>query len=284
MCTIKCRACGGLKSTKTSVFVPVQKGIHSNNLLQVKDYGNFMPDNTTRGDLYVKVLIVDPEDTCYKRKGNDLYTTIDLSLKEALLGIKNTKTTRKHLDGRPLVINYTLGDIITPDTKITQPNQGMPIFNDPDNTRGDLIISFNIVFPTSINIPESKYDKNVITLLFETKEEKEAREKTIIIDDDDDNDDNFVDKDNHHNASDICDDVYEYYSPWEQNNNNESISSSQSNTTTLDDNLRNSNTKNSRKKSLELDHGDVDSLHDEYLKVGADLERLKSQLKRMRTN
>jgi DnaJ family protein B protein 4 len=80
----------------------------------------------------------------FRREGNDLYYTANISLKQALTNPVVEITT---LDNRKLRI--TMPEIVTPSSRQTIKGEGMP--NSKDTLRkGDLIILFNIRFPTSL--------------------------------------------------------------------------------------------------------------------------------------
>jgi len=85
----------------------------------------------------------------FKRQGNDLLYTANISLKQALSNPVIEVTT---LDDRKLRI--TLNEVIQPNSKQVIKGEGMPLQKDPSH-KGDLIISFNIKFPTYLS-PQQK--------------------------------------------------------------------------------------------------------------------------------
>ena len=81
----------------------------------------------------------------YRRDGNDLRYTAKINLREAL-----TCNARVHiptLDNE--VIPLELNKIVNPRTEIRYPDKGFPISKFPGR-RGDLVVDFDIVFPTSL--------------------------------------------------------------------------------------------------------------------------------------
>ena len=74
-----------------------------------------------------------------------------ITLLEALT---NTVFYFKHLDDR--VIKITHNEIIKPNQKMLIENEGMSNVNDMSN-RGDLIIYFDIIFPSILEADRSKY-------------------------------------------------------------------------------------------------------------------------------
>lgn len=84
----------------------------------------------------------------FKREGNDLVHTANISLANALAGCIIEIQT---LDGRSL--NIRINDIVHPTYEKRVAGEGMPLTKDP-NMRGDLILRFAIQYPT--HIPEEK--------------------------------------------------------------------------------------------------------------------------------
>ena len=95
----------------------------------------------------------------YLRKGNDLYFTHTLELVDALQCKPLAVST---LDNRKVFASPT--EVITPQTELRIAGEGMPNAEEGDNVKdtqtqlmhhstrpkGDLIIKFNITFPTRI--------------------------------------------------------------------------------------------------------------------------------------
>lgn len=81
----------------------------------------------------------------FKRDGNDLVYTVQLSLRDALCGCGTVQIPT--IDKRVLPLH--LNEIITPKTVIRQPGEGMPNSKNMGQ-RGDLVINFDIQFPASL--------------------------------------------------------------------------------------------------------------------------------------
>ncbi|KAI7896222.1 uncharacterized protein EV154DRAFT_456417 [Mucor mucedo] len=190
----KCQTCLGAKATRVSVLIPIAKGIHSGHTIKVENYGNVMPDNVTKGDLLIKVTVEDKWG-CFSRQGDTLLASIDIKLRDALMGVNRKRDFIKHMDGRPLNIQQTPGTVITPGMAFFQKGEGMPLFSDTKDNKGDLIIKFNVIFPAHINIPKDSYVRDEIDIMFETEEERAIRENTIVIEDDEDQDDDISSRD-----------------------------------------------------------------------------------------
>jgi len=87
----------------------------------------------------------------YVREGNDLIHTAKISLSDALTGCEITLLT---LDGR--VLNIPINDIVSPVYEKRVKGEGFPITKTPGE-KGDLIIRFNTIFPSSIKSDEKKH-------------------------------------------------------------------------------------------------------------------------------
>lgn len=94
------------------------------------------------GDV-VFVLKQTPHDS-FQRSGNDLFTTVHITLSEALFGFSRILVT--HLDGRGIHVSSPRGKIIKPGESIVAKGEGMPVFKHPDS-KGNLYIVFKIDMP-----------------------------------------------------------------------------------------------------------------------------------------
>lgn len=81
----------------------------------------------------------------FKRDGSDIKFTAKMSLKDALTC--NSTIRVPTLDGQPITL--TLKDIVKPTTVKRIPGRGLPLTKEP-NKRGDLIVQFDIQFPTTL--------------------------------------------------------------------------------------------------------------------------------------
>ena len=80
----------------------------------------------------------------FKCEGHNLRTTIEIDLKEALVGWRKKVST---IDGRQISIS-SLGPT-HPGYESTYPGLGMPKSKHP-SARGDMIVGINVVFPSSL--------------------------------------------------------------------------------------------------------------------------------------
>lgn len=90
-------------------------------------------------------VIGEKEHDRFEREGNNLVYKARLSLADALAGAKLDIRT---LDGRVLPVAVT--EVVAPGATKTVRGEGMPISKAP-GTKGDLVIKFNVVFPTHLS-------------------------------------------------------------------------------------------------------------------------------------
>ena len=92
----------------------------------------------------------------FKREGDDLRTTIELTLKEALTGWERRIKT---IDGKQLPVR---GAGPTPPGTVQKfPSQGMPISKKPGQ-RGDLLVEVKVTFPTSLTTDQKSKIKEAL--------------------------------------------------------------------------------------------------------------------------
>lgn len=84
----------------------------------------------------------------FKRDGADIRYTCKVSLKDALTCNKTVRVPT--LDGTPVTL--ALRDIVKPNTSKRLAGRGLPYAKDP-HRRGDLIVTFDIQFPTTLPEP-----------------------------------------------------------------------------------------------------------------------------------
>jgi len=130
---------------QASVDIPC--GINDNEIMIMRDSGNTMNGNL-KGD--IKICINITNDTKFQRQGLDLIYNKSVTLKEAICGFD---FEIKHLNGKMLAFkNNTNPFIIKPGFKKVIPEFGMK----RDNTIGNLIIEFDIIFPEQFKTEQIK--------------------------------------------------------------------------------------------------------------------------------
>merc|ERR1719251_38859 len=143
---LRCKKCNGRKVNRERKIleVSVDKGMEDGQKVTFSGEGDQEP-GLEPGDI---IIVLDEKaHSLYKRNGTDLVMKMDISLTEALTGMKRTIKT---LDDRTLVIQTVSGEVIkTGDLKQVR-GEGMPQYRNPFE-KGRLIIQFNVVFPPNLD-------------------------------------------------------------------------------------------------------------------------------------
>jgi DnaJ-class molecular chaperone len=135
--------------------VEIKPGFSEETVLVFAEEGNAQY-NFKSSDLVIKFRQI--EDPHFRRIGNDLILTTQISLEDAL---RQKPVTFRTLDDR--CITYTLDEQISPQTCKLIPNEGMPMTQEPEFQffaekqllpfdripRGSLYLRFDIIFPKS---------------------------------------------------------------------------------------------------------------------------------------
>ena len=153
-----CNMTGVISNTK-KYNLNIKKGNVDGKDIELKGKGDYIPELDIQGDLIVR-LKEEPHDI-FQRKNNDLFINIDLPLEEALCG---TTYKLRHLNDTDIYIN--IDKIIKPDYIMKCNGLGMPLLTDNGTTTifGDLLINFNIIFPTRLSPEQRKVLKDVFKL------------------------------------------------------------------------------------------------------------------------
>jgi len=141
----KCEVCHGDKVVKDSkiLTVEIEPGMQWGQQLSFYGESDQFPDTIT-GDVVFVLKPPAQEPSIFTRSGSDLSCKKEVSLIEALSGVK---FVIKHLDGKDLLISTD--EIIQPGEKRKVLQKGMPILNKPDKF-GDLYIELTVVLPTTL--------------------------------------------------------------------------------------------------------------------------------------
>lgn len=135
-----------------TIYLDITKGIDNNEIVTIKDKGNRL-SHDNKGDIEVKIII--DNESKFERNGIDLIYKRDITLKESLCGFTFDLC---YIDGREFKINNEAGNIIPPDFRKTISNFGIT----RDNSTGDLIIIFNIIYPKTITEKQIKELSNIL--------------------------------------------------------------------------------------------------------------------------
>merc|ERR1719367_557204 len=138
----RCKACAGKKVTrqKKILEVSVDKGMEDGQKITFADEGDQEP-GLEPGDIII--VLDEKEHPVFKRQGINLIMKMQISLSEALTGLRRTVAT---LDGRTLVIQTVPGEVVKNGEIKCVLGEGMPTYRNPFE-KGKLIIQFAVQFP-----------------------------------------------------------------------------------------------------------------------------------------
>ncbi len=124
-----------------TIYVDIPQGIDNDEIIQIPNKGNKSPDGKMIGDIHLRIKL-EQHYKNFTRKGLDILYTHTITLKEALCGFD---IDFEYMNQQKFKI-HNHDHIISPEYKKVIPNLGF-IRGDK---RGNLIIHFNIVFPTQL--------------------------------------------------------------------------------------------------------------------------------------
>lgn len=136
-----------------TIYIDVPRGIDDNEMMIMRDAGNSIND-VIKGDIKIPIQIApNPE---FQRSGLDLIYKKTITLKEALCGF--TFDVR-HINRKTIAFkNNTGATIIKPGFRKIIPEMGMR----RDNHVGNLIIAFEVEFPTQLTETQIKiFEENL---------------------------------------------------------------------------------------------------------------------------
>lgn len=144
---------GKPKTVEEILKIDIKPGWKKGTKITFPEKGNQEP-GVTAADL---IFVVDEmPHAVFKRDGNDLVVNQKISLLDALTGHTFHLTT---LDGRTLTIPVT--DMVKPGRQLVIQSEGMPVSKDPTK-RGNLILKFDVVFPSSLTSEQKSDLKRVL--------------------------------------------------------------------------------------------------------------------------
>ena len=137
---------------KETLYVQIPKGIDNNEIITLVNKGNsYVANGVSHSNVKIIIQLIPHE--LFERNGLDIIFIKSISLKEALLGFS---FMLNHINNKSY--NITCSEIIHFNYEKINPAMGFM----RDNFVGNLIIKFNILFPTSLSL-ETK--KQLATLL-----------------------------------------------------------------------------------------------------------------------
>jgi molecular chaperone DnaJ len=141
-----CPECGGKGYIyrKKKIKVDIPAGIQDGDKIRLPGKGNSAGRNSMNGDLYVTVRV--KPHPGFKRSGNDIISTVDISFAQAALGCRVAVET---LDG---IEEIDIKPGTQPGEKIILKSMGIVDLN--GYRRGDHIININVKIPTKVSDDE----------------------------------------------------------------------------------------------------------------------------------
>lgn len=124
-------------------MVDIERGMHDGDSVIVEELADELIDHTP-GNLVFRIKQA-PHPT-FVRQGDNLHTTVTISLKDALVGFE---TEIEHIDGHKVAIARK--EVTIPDQVAVIAGEGMPIKG--TSSFGDLHVKFFIAFPAHIKTP-----------------------------------------------------------------------------------------------------------------------------------
>ncbi|KAK4412443.1 DnaJ protein ERDJ3B [Sesamum alatum] len=149
-----CEQCPNVKYEREGDFITVdiEKGMQDGQEVVFYEDGEPIIDGEA-GDLKFRIRTA-PHDR-FRREGNDLHTTVTITLVQALVGFEKTI---KHLDEH--LVDISSKGITKPKEVRKFKGEGMPLHY--SNKKGDLYVTFEILFPTSLTEDQKTKIKDVL--------------------------------------------------------------------------------------------------------------------------
>lgn len=135
--------------------ITVPAGIANGQKIKLKGQGGPGVNGGPAGDLYITFII--PEDSKFKRVGNDIYITTSIDMFTAILGgeaIVDTMDGKVKLKIKPGTQN---------NTKVRLKGKGFPVYK-KEGLLGDLIITYNVEIPTKLTKKQKELLKEIQSL------------------------------------------------------------------------------------------------------------------------
>lgn len=121
--------------------ITIPAGAEDGQTIKLAGQGGPGANGGPNGDLYITFVIA--EDSKFKRVGDDLYNTADISLYTAVLGGEETIET---YTGK---VKLKISAGTQNGTKVRLKGKGFPVYK-KEGEFGDLIITYNVIIPTNL--------------------------------------------------------------------------------------------------------------------------------------
>ena len=145
-----------LKIHDKNVRITILAGVENGQTIKLKGYGGKGVNGGPDGDLLIQFIVSNAANI--KRLGNDLYTSVDIDLYQAILGgekIIETLSGKIKLIVKPETQNGT---------KIRLKGKGFPVYK-KEGLFGDMYITYNILLPTNLTEKQKELFKELQNLV-----------------------------------------------------------------------------------------------------------------------
>jgi len=138
-----CQTCAGTGRVleERALDVEIPRGIHDGQRIRISGEGHAGTVGARSGDVYVRVRV--RPDSRFVREGNDIFSTLELTMTEAALGVKRSIAT---LDGE-LELEFPPGT--QPGEVVVLRGAGMPVLQ--GRARGDQRVLIGVVLPRQLS-------------------------------------------------------------------------------------------------------------------------------------
>ncbi|KAJ5685347.1 hypothetical protein N7536_007966 [Penicillium majusculum] len=143
---------GKLTSKEVTLEANIKPGLRAGSKIKYRNIG----DQEEGGRQDVHLIVKEIDHPTFKRSGDNLITSVDLSLKEALTGWERIVRT---IDGKSIRVSKP--GPTQPGHEERYPGLGMVSSKNPSN-RGDLVIRANVSFPTSLTSSQKDLLRDVL--------------------------------------------------------------------------------------------------------------------------
>ena len=154
----KCPSCHGSRVFKKNdqLEVKIEKGFPDGEHIVLELEGDQHPGQVPEDLMFVIRTMPHPK---FRRKGNDLYTSLNITLAESLGGFNRSLT---HLDDHKVILCRE--DLTPPGTVLTILDEGMPRYDRPLE-HGKLFVTIHVDFPPKIDISRRIELKGILEAL-----------------------------------------------------------------------------------------------------------------------
>jgi DnaJ family protein A protein 2 len=148
----RCATCNATRTQQVEapLRVQIQPGMDNKHQIPFLGEGDVEPEVPEPGA--VVIILQQQAHARFERVGNDLVVKRKISLADALCGFA---FPLEHLDGRVLNLKLAPGKFAKPDMRMCVRGEGMPIFNQrqnsPTGAYGDLVVEFEVEFPERLS-------------------------------------------------------------------------------------------------------------------------------------